>query len=344
MQFATQVSHNCFSSRLYFGRFNKQNDSGVLIHSRIIALVLRLFGLIVTVQDQEGKTYYINKISLNWWLKAHHADPSLPTYIERINKLCVPKLTVWIRAGGTAVKSEIPAYIQKVLETLPYSVNSEIMICTNEGDTILEELKTITKTTKLVKIIFSQLNSFSKALIALAKNTDPESTVLSLSVGVNIRKDQIETGLASLKNRVKAYGWKVTELENDGSVPGKGLYNTAALFDKTIVKQMREGGVPEWVDNGVLGKIGKHTIGGNEEIPIMIKAIEKEPEAQFILNINDPVSTPQQTGTGISFQEKLERKTIVGDHYMRKMYQEWTDKEVDFESWNKSMWRSLVKV
>jgi hypothetical protein len=250
-----------------------------------------------------------------------------------------PELTVWIRAGGPAIKTEITSFVQKVLQTLPASVPSKILICTNENDPILDELNTITKTCKIVKVIFSQLNSFSVALTSLAQHTDSESNVLTLSVGINISEDQILTGLKSLTGRVKVYGWLVSDHGNDGSCPGKGWYNTAALLDKRIVQQMKEE-IPKWVDNGVLGKIGKHTIGGNEEIPIMVQALQKDPEAKFILNTSDPVYSSLQLGTGVSFQEKLERKIVVGEHYMRKMHQE-LKKGTDFESWSKYIWASL---
>lgn len=138
---------------------------------------------------------------------------------------------------------------------------------------------------------------------------------------------------------VKVYGWLISNHENDGSCPGKGWYNTAALIDKTIVQQMKEG-IPKWVDNGALGNIGKHIIGGNEEIPIMVQAQEKEPRARFILNTTDPVSSNLQLGTGISFQEKLERKMVVGKHYMQKLHQE-LEVETDFECWSKDIWASL---
>ncbi len=250
------------------------------------------------------------------------------------------KLTVWIRAGGHAVKSEISSFVWQILEKIPQNITLQILVCTNEGDTILEELDTITKVENRVKVIFSHLNSFSTSLSVLAKKTDPESNVLSLSVGVNIRQDQIETGLSHLRGRVRVYGWTVSDHGNDGSVPGKGWYNTATLIDKIIVQQMVEEGVPNWVDNGVLGMIGQHTIGGNEEIPIMVKALQREPKAEFILNVGDPVSSSLRLGTGISFQEKLERKVVVGLHYMQKLHLECETND-EFESWQKSIWKSL---
>jgi len=250
------------------------------------------------------------------------------------------KLTVWIRAGGNAVKSEISSFVRQVLEKIPQNITSQILVCTNEGDTILEELDTLTKVENRVKVIFSHLSSFSTSLSVLAKNTDPESNVLSLSVGVNIRQDQIETGLSHLRGRVRVYGWTVSDHGNDGSVPGKGWYNTATLIDKIIVRQMVEEGVPNWVDNGVLGMIGQHTIGGNEEIPIMVKALQREPKAKFILNVGDPVSSSLRLGTGISFQEKLERKVVVGQHYMQKLHRECGTSD-EFESWQKFIWKSI---
>ncbi len=54
-----------------------------------------------------------------------------------------PELTVWIRAGGAAVKTEITSFVQKVFQALPPSVTSRVLICTNENDTILNELDAI---------------------------------------------------------------------------------------------------------------------------------------------------------------------------------------------------------
>jgi len=251
----------------------------------------------------------------------------------------VPQLTVWIRAGGKDVKSEITPFLQRLLEIVPEG-RTQILICTNENDIILEELKSFYEAEKSVKLIFSTLSSYSLALTALAQNTNPESSVLSLSVGVDIRKDQLEEGLSNLKGRVRVYGWKIHEFQNDGTVPGKGWYNTAALIDKTIVRQIKEGSVPQWVDNGVLGKIDNYTIGGNEEIPMMVEALQRDPEARFILNVGDPVSLKLQLGTGVNYQEKLERKVAVSCYYLRKLYQETCTHET-YESWFKSIWNSL---
>ncbi len=250
-----------------------------------------------------------------------------------------PDLTVWIRAGGPAVKSEIVSFVQKVSESLPTHLAYQILVCTNPNDPILEELNTIAKAHKTVKVIFSQLSSFSSALTALANQTDGASNVLSLSVGVTIRQDQIKTGLERLTGKVKVYAWSVSGHGNDGSGPGKGWYHTAALIDKTIMQQMRAG-VPKWVDNGVLGTIGKHLIGGNEEVPIMVEALQRDPESKFILNTTDPVSSSLQLGTGITFQEKLERKTLVGEHYMQKLHADY-GVETDFASWRRRIWSAL---
>jgi len=88
IQYNTTTSQSLLSTRVYFEPYCSQNDGGILSHSRITAFVLRLFGLIVDVKDREGKNFYLNKISLIRWLKSHHADTSLPTYIDRINKVC----------------------------------------------------------------------------------------------------------------------------------------------------------------------------------------------------------------------------------------------------------------
>lgn len=251
----------------------------------------------------------------------------------------ISELTVWIRAGGSTVKTEINSFLQKILQALPSTINFKIIICTNENDTILEEVNAITQSHKIVKVIFSQLSSFSSALTSLAQHTALESNVLTLSVGVNITENQILTGLKFLTDSVKVYGWLIDADKNDGSCPGRGWYNTAALIDKTIVQQIKKG-LPNWVDNGALGYIGEHMIGGNEEIPIMVYALQKEPETKFILNKNDPVFLNVQLSTEISFQEKLDRKTIVGQYYMQKLYRE-LKVETDFESWSKYIWASL---
>lgn len=251
-----------------------------------------------------------------------------------------PKITVWVRAGGSAVKSEISTFIQNTLKSLPQGIDPQILVCTNENDTILEELDTITKTEKTVKVIFSHLSSYSSSLTALARHTDSDSSVLSLSVGIAIRTGQIREGLSSLNGRVRAYGWAIKEHGNDGSVPGKGWYHTAALLDKTVVKLLQEEGIPHWVDNGVLGTVGEHTIGGNEEIPLMVRILQLEPDAKFVLNVSDPVSTSLQVGTGVRFQEKIARKGVVSLFYMHKLHQESAVTE-EFEDWAKQIWKSL---
>lgn len=74
--------------------------------------------------------------------------------------------------------------------------------------------------------------------------------------------------------------------------------------------------------------------------PLMVRALQREPKAKFILNVGDPVSSSLRLGTGISFQEKLERKVVVGLHYMQKLHRECGTSD-EFESWQKFIWKSI---
>lgn len=251
----------------------------------------------------------------------------------------IPQLTVWIRASGPSVQEKIHSFVLQVLASLPQNIPYQLLVCTEIDDPIEGELDPITKVNRAVRVIFSRTGSFSAALTALAENTDPHSAVLTMSVGVTIRQDQIETGLGRLTGRVRVYGWMVEGYGNDGSCPGRGWYNTAALIHQTVVGQMREG-VPGWVDNGVLGNIDGYIIGGNEEIPIMVEALSRDPDAQFILDIGDPVTSGMQIGTGVTFRAKLERKTIVGEVYMRKLHRD-LGVPTAYALWKDSLWAAL---
>lgn len=237
---------------------------------------------------------------------------------------------------GSSVQSEITPFVKKVFH-LARAVTAlfEVIICTNLNDPILEQVNALLENYN-IKVIYADLSSFRSGLEALAKSTHPESKVMTLSVGINMREDQLITGWKSLNGRVKVYGWLVRGYGNDGTRPGKGWYNTAALLNKEIVALMKEG-LPKYIDNGVLEKVGKHTIGGNEEVVIQIWAKHRFPDAITILNTSDPVSSNLSLGTGVTFEEKLERKIVVGDIYMKILHQD-LKANIDFDSWYKSMW------
>ena len=257
-----------------------------------------------------------------------------------------PQLTVWVRAYGEKVKPKITEFVLKVLANLPSNLKTQLLLCTNENDPILEEVEKVAKIRDNVKVVYSKMSSYSSALKKLAEKTASTSNVLSLSVGVSISKEQIESAWKDLTGHVKVYGWMVTGHGNDGSKPGKGWYNTAALIDQSIIQQMKSDkeGVPEWVDNGFLGKLKSGDeevlIGGNEEIPIMVEALRKDPESRFILNTRDPVTSEEKTGTGISFENKIKRKTETANRYLIKMHEDHGIQE-KLEDWKNSVWKRL---
>ncbi len=249
------------------------------------------------------------------------------------------QLTIWVRAYGHSVKGEMAPFIDKLLKELPNLLNSRVLICTNENDLILNELRQIAIQQKQCEVITSKADSYQQALTSLALQTHPNSNVLTLSVGIHIRHDQIVTGLNKLTDNVKVYGWRIHGQGNDGSCPGKGWYNTAALLDTSVV-QLMSSVIPEWVDNDVLKNLDGYIIGGNEEIPIMVNILQNDKNAQFILNTHDPVFSSIQIGNKVNFFEKIERKSIVAQMYMKKMHRDFKIKS-NFEDWVQQIWNSL---
>lgn len=89
-----------------------------------------------------------------------------------------------------------------------------------------------------------------------------------------------------------------------------------------------------------LPSVDGHTIGDNEEIPIMVKALQKEPDAEFTPNAAGNVPSSFQTGIGVNAQAKFERKITVGKVYMQKLYEE-SGSEDDYDAWSARMWDAL---
>lgn len=246
-------------------------------------------------------------------------------------------LTVWIRAGGDAEKKKISPYVRNVLQILPSNLTTEVLICTNENDVIQRKLEKLSSQCGKVRIVFSNLSSPSSALRTLAQHTNPESIVLTLSVGINISTIQIQTGLKRLKSHVKVHGWQIKNHGNDGSCPGKGWYTSAALIHKKIVEQMRSN-VPDWLDNEKLEKIGGANINfRNVEIPIMVRALQEDPNTQFFLDTYNPVSSNLQPNIEIRTQIS---KEACGNLYMRELHKALKIR-LDNRIWSKRIWSSL---
>lgn len=234
------------------------------------------------------------------------------------------------------MKSKITSFVLTLLKSVPVSIPFQVLICTNENDPIQGELDGLMRMDPRIQVIYSQLSSCHAALTSLSRHTFPESKVLTLSVGIQLSSQQIQRGFDHVTDAVRVYGWKVGDYGNDGKIPGKGWYHTAAILDPTIVKIIKDE-LPIWIDNNQLGAVGNYTLGGNEEIPIMVLALQKDKNSQFILNVSDPVSSTIQLGTGITYAEKLERKVHVSKIYLEKMHKElhvtsdlkyWTESEI----------------
>lgn len=229
-----------------------------------------------------------------------------------------PMVTVWIRAFGEQTGKQISPYLTDLYRDLSSDFDLDFILCTNQNDPLLAYLEDI-KTLPLT-IIFADMRSFSQPLNQLIEQTPPNGAVLSLSVGISMKSFLLSEALDWMEKGAWVYGWEVADFGNDGSEPGKGWYNTAALYSPTCVAWMKHNPFPGWIDNGAEGELfidqQPIPIGGNEEVVLMGKVIQAYPTAFFVLNTEKVLASPSKTGTGISYQAKMKRKTAVAQYYL----------------------------
>lgn len=238
--------------------------------------------------------------------------------------LAKPALTVWIRSFGAKSAQIISPYLEDIKGELSTDFELSIIVATKPQDPVLDILEEI-KADDGLSILQTNLGSVSQGLNDLVQATAADHYVLSLSQGVDISIKDVTDAIALLKNEVWVYGWQLSNLSNDGSMPGKGWYHTAALYPPAAISWMKAHPFPYWIDNGVDGCVwvdGESIpIGGNEEIVLMGMIIKDFPNAIFLHNTRDVLNFSIETGTNVSFEQKLKRKVAVAEYYLKTRLQ-----------------------
>lgn len=229
-------------------------------------------------------------------------------------------VVVWIRAFGDDAKNEIVPYVRYLHEELDTAFNLKILVATNYDDPVAHVLMHETPLPS-VHIVFGHMKSNHQGLNALVEATPSDSFLLSLSLGVKIKRHHLAEALQCVQNGAWVYGWKISNMQNDGSKPGLGWYNTAALYSKPCLNWLKNNPFPYWIDNGVEGYIEidneKIAIGNNEEVVLMASILQQGyHSAYYILNVADPLEFTHQTGNGISFNAKMKRKIYAAKYYL----------------------------
>lgn len=230
------------------------------------------------------------------------------------------EVTVWVRAFGEQAGAQICPYLSGLYESLSPDFDLDIILCTNANDLLLGYVEGIKHLP--LKIIFADMDSFSKPLNELIVHTSPNKPVLSLSVGVKMKPSFLIDALSWVERNAWVYGWEIIGFGNDGSEPGKGWYNTAALYSPICMHWMKDHPFPKWIDNGMEGELlidnQSVPIGGNEEVVLMGQIIREKPNAFFVLNTSERLDSTIKTGTGISYEAKIKRKVFVARHYLEQ--------------------------
>ncbi len=229
-------------------------------------------------------------------------------------------MTVWIRSFGEKSAQIIVPYLKQLERELSMDFELSILVATKPQDPVLGALEEI-RDSNYLSILQTNLGSISQGLNSLIQETPVDHYVLSLSQGIDISVKNVSDAFAFLEEGAWVHGWQLANLSNNGSVPGKGWYHTAALYPPKAIFWMKTHPFPYWIDNNVDGFViidGESIpIGGNEEVVLMGMVIQDFPKAKFLHNTRDVLNFFAETGTNVSFEQKLKRKTAVSEYYLK---------------------------
>ncbi|HSX39871.1 MAG TPA: hypothetical protein VLI92_04765 [Candidatus Saccharimonadales bacterium] len=201
---------------------------------------------------------------------------------------------------------------------------SNIVLTTEENDPVIEHVqKDVSQIITLKKTEWNFANPIN-ALYKAGNNTN----LLIISVGVDLQLWQLQHGSELLRSyNLLGVGWRIANQENDGSYIGRLSYNTCILHEPYFYEQVANtGGIPRYVENGVLGSIKLITsqgpkeipIGGQEDLAVQMKLFKKmnNKKSKLFGHIKHyGVNNELNVGTGLDGKSKIFRKLMVASAY-----------------------------
>ena len=159
--------------------------------------------------------------------------------------------------------------------------------------------------------------------------------LLSVSPGAGLTAKQVDSGLEMIRTgKYQAVSWYVGPQGNNGSAPGLMGYNYAFLYSPEAVSILRalpddllnmsENGVVGTSSVEVDGKTVEGPLGGGEETIYAVHIARERAklglETRFAHVVSNPIGVEDmKTGTGITHEWKLLRKTISAKAYLERL-------------------------
>jgi hypothetical protein len=177
------------------------------------------------------------------------------------------------------------------------------------------------------KILIEEPNwGFGVLQRMFAAETGQNLPRLSLSPGAVFGLDHLAKGLSAVEGGYGAASWHVPAQGNDGTLPGKLGYNYAMMYSAEACQSLAK--MPkEWIDfaeNGVVGhlnlrslngEITEGPLGGGEETLYAIWL--NKLGMRFAHFVTQVIGHTVATGTGVSFDWKIVRKTFTALAYLQ---------------------------
>lgn len=200
----------------------------------------------------------------------------------------------------------------------------KIVGITTRGDEFESVLR---KKCENVKTLEKDDFGFVKPVESLYKLAE-DSYLLIITPSVEIYPWQLQHGYEVMRlNELYSIGWKILSQNNDGSYLGKLSYNTCQLYSPNFYQICEKvGGIPSYVENGVLGTLTVNMsgseksipIGGQEDLALQLKTFKQfgaEGKKLFGHIKHYSLSLPEETGFDITSGEKIFRKIAVAEIY-----------------------------
>jgi hypothetical protein len=180
------------------------------------------------------------------------------------------------------------------------------------------------------RILIEEPNWGFSVLIRMfgATTAHPFLPRLSLSPGAEFSQQHLEKGLVELSTYA-ATSWFIPQQANNGSLPGLMGYNYCMLY-RPDACEVLENLPKEWIafaENGAVGSLtlrnfdGKETtgyLGGGEETLYTVW-LNRQLFTRCCHTTSNPVGQTATTGTGVSYDWKIVRKTFTALAYLQTL-------------------------